>query len=108
MSEKIGYVNKYKIEKADGSPVDPHAVYFVLRIDTDLHAQHALYTYIEECWEENSRLGYDLWHLLKQQTGWSAIECPACSGLGILGCFDADDGDPEWDVPCPVCQEHRP
>lgn len=36
---------KYKIEKADGSPVDPNAMYFVLRIDTDVHARVALRAY---------------------------------------------------------------
>lgn len=36
---------KYKIEKADGSPVDPSAMYFVLRIDTDVHARIALRAY---------------------------------------------------------------
>jgi hypothetical protein len=37
--------SKYKIEKADGSPVDPNAMYFVLRIDTDVHARIALRAY---------------------------------------------------------------
>ena len=36
---------KYKIEKADGSPVDANAMYFVLRIDTDVHARVALRAY---------------------------------------------------------------
>ena len=37
--------SKYKIEKADGSRVDPNAMYFVLRIDTDPHARVALLAY---------------------------------------------------------------
>ncbi len=37
--------DKYKIEKTDGSPIDPNAMYFVLRIDTDFHARVALRAY---------------------------------------------------------------
>lgn len=28
-----GFHGRYKVEHADGSPIDPNAVYFVLRID---------------------------------------------------------------------------
>lgn len=38
---------KYRIAKADGSPIDPDAQYFVLRIDTDQAAREALKTYAE-------------------------------------------------------------
>ena len=38
-------LSKYHITKNDGSPVDPNAQYFVLRIDTDLHARYAVYAY---------------------------------------------------------------
>lgn len=34
--------NKYKIEHADGTPTDPGAVYFVLRIDDDNSAVNAV------------------------------------------------------------------
>ena len=37
--------NKYIVEKADGTPVDPEAQYFVLRIDTDPAARHAVLQY---------------------------------------------------------------
>jgi hypothetical protein len=37
--------NKYKIKKGDGSPVDPSAQYFVLRIDTDPAARFAIVAY---------------------------------------------------------------
>ncbi len=30
-----GFYKKYKIEKTDGSPIDPEAKYFVLRYDQD-------------------------------------------------------------------------
>lgn len=36
---------KYEIRKTDGTPVDPSAQYFVLRIDTDKHARRALLAY---------------------------------------------------------------
>ncbi len=35
----------YTVEKSDGSPVEPDAMYFVLRIDTDFHARVALRAY---------------------------------------------------------------
>ena len=34
-SHKTGLYGKYQIKKADGSPVDPDANYFILRIDND-------------------------------------------------------------------------
>lgn len=37
--------NKYTITKTDGTPVDPNAQYFVLRIDTDPAAREALLAY---------------------------------------------------------------
>lgn len=39
--------SKYHITKNDGSPVDPNAQYFVLRIDTDVHAQIAVMAYAQ-------------------------------------------------------------
>lgn len=41
-----GLYNKYAVTHADGSPTDPNAQYFVLRIDTDYAARWALSTYI--------------------------------------------------------------
>ena len=45
-----GLYNKYTITKTDGTPVDPNAQYFVLRIDTDPAARVALihYAYAQE------------------------------------------------------------
>lgn len=40
-----GWYGKYIIKKANGEPIDPHAQYFVLRIDTDPHARAALREY---------------------------------------------------------------
>ena len=47
MTEKQGLYDKYIITKTDGSPVDPHAQYFVLRIDTDPCARLALDHYAQ-------------------------------------------------------------
>ncbi len=40
-----GLFSKYKIEKTDGSAIDPEAKYFVLRYDTDSSARVALVMY---------------------------------------------------------------
>lgn len=53
MNEKIpdenrGWYEKYIITKANGNPVDPDAVYFVLRIDKDPAARAALRKYAEK------------------------------------------------------------
>ena len=51
-----GIYGKYKIEKADGTPVDPKAIYFTLRLDTDPYARAAIRAYIEACREEQPEL----------------------------------------------------
>ncbi len=43
-----GLYNKYFVTKRSGKPVDPEAVYFVLRLDTDPVARKAARTYAEE------------------------------------------------------------
>ena len=43
-----GLYNKYFITKRSGKPVDPEAVYFVLRLDTDPVARKAARTYAKE------------------------------------------------------------
>lgn len=40
-----GLYSKYEIIKSDGSPVDPHADYFVMRLDTDEVARKAALYY---------------------------------------------------------------
>ena len=42
---KGGWRRKYHITKADGRPVDPKAIYFVLRLDEDSCARAAMQTY---------------------------------------------------------------
>jgi len=66
MNEKPGLYRKYQVVKSDGSAVDPKAIYFTLRIDTDPHARAAIRAYIESCREENPDLAGDLEKLLEE------------------------------------------
>ena len=45
MDEEKGWYDKYLIMKADGEPVDPEGVFFVLRLDTDPAAREAALVY---------------------------------------------------------------
>jgi hypothetical protein len=54
------YEKKYTIQKADGSPADPQADYFVLRIDEDPHARKALAIYAESLAYDNPLFAYDI------------------------------------------------
>lgn len=60
MADKRGLYSKYIIEKADGSPVDPDAYYFVLRLDADRAARHAARTYARDIESTNPGLAADL------------------------------------------------
>jgi hypothetical protein len=66
MEKDRGLYGKYRIEKVDGSPVDPGAVYFTLRLDTDRHARAAVRAYIESCRGEAPELARDLERLLEK------------------------------------------
>lgn len=61
-----GIFDKYKVEKRDGTPIDPKARYFVLRVDTDRHARAALMMYAESCQDENPQLFQDIATLLTE------------------------------------------
>lgn len=63
---KKGLYGKYVIQKRDGTPVDPRAVYFTLRVDTDRHARAAIRAYIESCREEEPELAADLERVLRE------------------------------------------
>ncbi len=52
--------NKYEVKKRDGTPVDPEAVYFVLRLDTDPFARLAAWTYVGGCENTYPELARDL------------------------------------------------
>ncbi len=64
--DKRGIYGKYRIEKTDGTPVDPRAVYFTLRLDTDKHARAAVRAYIESCRDEQPKLAQDLERMLEE------------------------------------------
>ena len=57
-----GLYRKYIITKADGSPTDPKADYFVLRLDTDPRARHAARTYARDVESKNPELAADIRH----------------------------------------------
>jgi hypothetical protein len=48
-NKQCGVYGKYLVSKADGSPVDPQACYFVLRLDTDKAARCAMQLYADMC-----------------------------------------------------------
>ena len=56
---KTGLGNKYVVAKVEGE-VDPKAQYFVLRIDTDVHARKALWLYAKSVRKDNEALANDL------------------------------------------------
>ena len=66
MDEKRGLYGKYEIKKKNGEPVDPNAVYFTLRIDTDPHARVAIRAYMASCQDENPDLARDLNAMLEK------------------------------------------
>lgn len=59
-----GLDNKYIITKKSGKPVDPSAIYFVLRLDKDPHAMNAMDTYIKSVSRDNKELASDLSKLM--------------------------------------------
>jgi hypothetical protein len=65
---KRGLYEKYRVSKVDGSPVDPGAKYFVLRLDTDRAARIAAIAYCEAILSENPRLASELWGLVHECT----------------------------------------
>ena len=64
--DQRGIYGKYLVEKSDGSPVDPKAIYFTLRLDTDPHARAAVRAYAISCQAENPDLAADLINLLEE------------------------------------------
>ena len=68
-----GLYGKYIITKADGSPVDPNADYFVLRLDTDPAARHAARTYARDMHGRNQVLADELEARCAKHS-WAALE----------------------------------
>lgn len=54
-----GIYDKYHVEKKDGS-TDPNADYFVLRLDSDIHARVAALAYAESIKDQNINLSFDI------------------------------------------------
>ena len=52
--------SKYIVTRADGSPIDPTADYFLLRLDSDLAARKAALHYADLIQEDNPLLADDL------------------------------------------------
>jgi len=52
--------HKYHITKTNGNPIDPNALYFVLRYDIDPHAREAVLAYAKSVADENPILAHDL------------------------------------------------
>lgn len=63
-----GLFDKYIVHKADGTPCDEDAIYFVLRLDTDPFAQTAAHFYAFLCHQQNPALSADLLTLLRNHT----------------------------------------
>lgn len=58
--DKKGLYKKYVIKKADGSPVDINADYFVLRLDADQAAREAAKNYASRVLDKNPELAEEL------------------------------------------------
>lgn len=58
INDPQGLFKKYIISKADKSPVDPNADYFVLRLDKDPAAVKAVLEYARNC--DNSMLAQEI------------------------------------------------
>lgn len=72
MSEKRGLYNKYNVTKADGTPIDPHAVYIVLRIDDGEYLEacrKGVWAFAQDVMYKNTKLGQDLLDLLDTLEG---------------------------------------
>ncbi len=61
-----GLYRKYRISKADGTPVDPNAEYFVLRLDKDVAARAAALTYAKEIRNQKPKLAADIDRLINK------------------------------------------
>jgi len=69
-----GYVKKYIISKTDGTPTDPKADYFVLRLDKDPHAQKAILKYAESVRKDNPQLADDIHTKMVNEYGWEKVK----------------------------------
>jgi hypothetical protein len=127
-----GHYGKYTVAKADGTPTDPKADYFVLRLDTDTHARVAALAYADACEFKSPQLAADLRARVKRHVSSreEALEVAAGSmaremrdeiDLEILnklttpplttfpknGLLCSVCGQPQYETPSgPTCGEH--
>jgi hypothetical protein len=81
--------DKYTVAHADGSPIDSQARYFVLRLDTDEHAQKAALAYMESVKGTNPELACDLGAaLVSIALGKLQSLVAAAYGTGAPSCLD--------------------
>jgi len=75
---------KYNISKADGSPVEKHARYFILRYDSDPHARAAMEAYALSVSASNSELAGDIWKALREveKRPPDCLSCAHCIRIG--------------------------
>lgn len=59
-ARRKGWQEKYEIYKTDGTPTDPEAIYFPLRLDTDPRAREAALFYAGLIEAVNPELANDL------------------------------------------------
>lgn len=80
---------KYIIQKSDGTPVDRHAAYFVLRLDADPAARHAMRAYARAIKKESPDLAADIARWL-----WDFAPGPDCGCReACCGHFGTEFGD---------------
>ena len=88
-SVKKGFYGKYIIKKADGSPIDAHACYFILRLDTDQAARSAMREYARHCDSED--LAVDITRCL------DALDRGPCSCRSVGECWHDFWGGSIWE-----------
>lgn len=96
-----GLYEKYRVQKTNGEPVDPAAKYFVLRLDTDAAARHAVMHYARAIMKENETLATDLAVMLIELDSGMVFYCPKCDGLGWRGPSTGKQ------TRCPLCTKYR-
>jgi hypothetical protein len=96
-----GLIQKYKVEKTNGEPVDPAAKYFVLRLDTDKAARQAMMVYAKLTLETNETLSTQIAEMLFKLDPNTLFSCPKCDGLGWRGPSTGKQSR------CPLCTPYR-
>jgi len=79
-----GLRKKYDVRKADGTPVEDAARYFVLRYDTDPNARAAMEAYAIHVSTANPRLAADIWAALRdvEKKAPGCLSCTHCVKFG--------------------------